>query len=420
MALAQQLDWPSPELCRVPYPVFLDPEIYEQEQVRLFHGPVWLFLGLEAEIPDPGDYMTTYAGDAPVVVDRAEDGSLHAFVNSCAHRGTLVVRDRKGNAGDHTCVYHHWCYDLRGNLIGVPFERGIGGAGGMPEDFDKAAHGLRKLRVASYRGAVFGTFDAHAEPLADYLDAPVRDFLDRLFARPIAVLGHRRQRFPCNWKLYYENYGDGYHAGLLHQLAAAFGLHRATQDGARTPDKLARHAASYVKADSDDGETVDEGYRGTRLGRQIADPLRLEDPSFVGWRDEVGDGHVVRTCSVFPGALFAQVGNVLETEQIRPKSATEFELYWTCFGYADDDDELRRLRFEQANLVGPAGYNNMEDGEVGILAQRGIRRRRDHSVIEMGGRGPIAYHDGHHRVSETMVRGFWRHYCRLMDVEPAA
>ena len=103
-----------------------------------------------------------------------------------------------------------------------------------------------------------------------------------------------------------------------------------------------------------------------------------------------------------------------------PKSATEFELYWTCFGYADDDDELRRLRFEQANLVGPAGYNNMEDGEVGILAQRGIRRRRDHSVIEMGGRGPIAYHDGHQRVSETMVRGFWRHYCRLMDVQPAA
>ena len=80
---------------------------------------------------------------------------------------------------------------------------------------------------------------------------------------------------------------------------------------------------------------------------------------------------------------------------------------------------MRLKRFEQANMVGPAGYNNMEDGEVGILAQRGIRRRDDHSVIEMGGRGPIEYHEGHHRVSESMVRGFWQHYCRLMAVEPA-
>jgi anthranilate 1,2-dioxygenase large subunit len=419
MARANQLRWPSANLCRVPYAVFLDPQIYEQEQAQLFNGPVWLFLGLEAEIPDPGDYKTTYAGDAPVVIDRAEDGSLHAFVNSCAHRGTLVVRDRRGNAANHTCVYHHWCYDLRGDLIGVPFERGIAGVGGMPEDFDRSAHGLQRLRVASYRGVIFGTFDADAEPLEDFLDVPIREFLDRLFAKPIVLLGHRRQRFPCNWKLYYENYGDGYHAGLLHQLAAAFGLHRATQTGARTPDKFGRHAASYVLADSDDRDVVEQGYQGTRLSQQIGNPLQLEDLSFAGWRDEVGDGHVVRTCSVFPSALFAQVGNVLETEQIRPKSATEFELYWTYFGYADDDDELRRKRFEQANMVGPAGYNNMEDGEVGILAQRGIRRRGDdHSFIEMGGRGPVEYHDGHHRVSETMVRGFWQHYCRLLGVAP--
>ena len=419
MARANTLNWPSPELCRVPYAVFLDADVYEQEQADLFNGPVWLFLGLEAEIPQPGDYKTTYAGDAPVVINRAEDGSLHAFVNSCAHRGTLVVRDRKGNATDHTCVYHHWCYDLRGNLIGVPFERGISNVGGMPADFDKAAHGLQKLRIASHSGVIFGTFAAEAEPLIDYLGETACAFLDRLFAKPIVLLGHRRQRFPCNWKLYYENYGDGYHAGLLHQLAAAFGLHRATQGGARTPDPIGRHATSYVLADSDDAATIARSYAETGFGEDVSTPMALEDLSFAGWQDEVGDGRIVQTCSVFPSALFATVGNVLETEQIRPKSATEFELYWTYFGYADDDDALRLKRFQQANMVGPAGYNNMEDGEVGILAQRGIRRRTDHSVIEMGGRGPIEYHEGHHRVSENMVRGFWQHYCRLMAVQPA-
>ena len=413
------LVWPRADFSRIPYAVFLDEDVYEREQDQVFQGPVWLFLGLQAQLPNPGDYITTYAGDCPIVVSRAEDGSLHAFVNSCAHRGTMVVRDRKGNAENHTCVYHRWCYDLRGDLIGVPFQRGLGGKGGMPEDFDKSEHGLRKLKVASYREAIFGTFDPEAEPLEDFLDRPCLDFLDRLFMKPIKVLGYRRQRFPNNWKLYYENYGDGYHAGLLHQLAATFGLHRATQTGARTPDKWGRHAAGYVSADSDTTEVIQEGYRDTELGAQIANPLELEDLSFVGWRDEVGDGQIVRTCSVFPSALFAQVGNVLETEQVRPKSATEFELYWTLFGYTDDDPELAQKRLQQANMVGPAGYNNMEDGEVGILAHRGIRRRgHEHSVVQMGGTGAIEPQDGHHRISEMMVRGVWRYYCHLMGYRP--
>ena len=378
---------------------------------------MWLFLALEVEIPNPGDYKATYAGDMPVVVNRAEDGSLHAFVNSCAHRGTMVVRERKGNAENHTCVYHRWCYDLHGDLIGVPFQRGLGGKGGMPADFDKSKHGLQKLRVASYRGVIFGTFNEATEPLEDFLDQPLLDFLDRMFAKPIELLGYRRQRFPNNWKLYYENYGDGYHGGLLHELAAMFGLHRVTQAGARVPDRLGRHSIAYLYSESDTNEIIEEGYGDTELGEQIAHPLQLEDMSFVGWQDEVGDGQSVRVSNVFPNCLFAQVGNVLELEQIRPKSAHEFELYWIYFGYADDDAELRQKRLQQANMVGPAGYNNMEDGEVGILAQRAIRRRgNQHSFIEMGGRGDIVTED--HLVSEMTVRGFWRYYCYLMGYQP--
>ena len=413
MASSNDLIWPAADFSRVPYAVFLDEDVYEREQELVFQGPVWLFLGLHAQLPNPGDYITTYAGDCPIVVSRAEDGSVHAFVNSCAHRGTMVVRDRKGNAENYTCVYHRWCYDLRGDLIGVPFQRGLGGKGGMPEDFDKSEHGLRKLKVASYREAIFGTFDDSVEPLDEFLDEPLRDFLDRTFMKPIEILGYRRQRFPNNWKLYYENYGDGYHAGLLHQLAAMFGLHRVTQAGARIPDKLGRHSVAYLYADSDSTEVIEEGYGDTELGDQIANPLELEDMAFVGWRDEVGDGQSVRVSNIFPNCLFAQVGNVLELEQLRPKSANEFELYWIYFGYTDDDAELRQKRLQQANMVGPAGYNNMEDGEVGILAQRGIRRRgREHSFIEMGGRGEIVTED--HLVSEMTVRGFWRHYCQLM------
>ena len=168
-----ELRWPRSDYSRVPYSVFLDPELHALEQERIFRGPVWLNVGLEAEIPNPGDYLTSFAGDTPIVVVSAADGSLQAFVNRCAHRGTLLVRHRFGTTDDFTCIYHHWCYDLKGDLIGVPFMRGLKGKGGMPADFEMADHGLRKVRVDSYAGVIFVTFDASTEPLAEFLDEPM-------------------------------------------------------------------------------------------------------------------------------------------------------------------------------------------------------------------------------------------------------
>ena len=102
------LRWPNNDFSAVPYPVFYDQEVFNAEQERVFRGPLWCYAALQAEIPNPGDYKSTFVGDTPIVVDRAEDGTIHAFVNRCAHRGTLLVRDQFGNRRDHTCIYHHW------------------------------------------------------------------------------------------------------------------------------------------------------------------------------------------------------------------------------------------------------------------------------------------------------------------------
>jgi len=73
---------------------------------------------------------------------------------------------------------------------------------------------------------------------------------------------------------------------------------------------------------------------------------------------------------------------------------------------------------KQANIVGPAGFSSMEDGEVGRLVQLGIRgERHAHSVIEMGGVGPIESQDT--TLTEVPVRGFWKNYCALMGIVPA-
>ncbi len=217
--------------CRVPYGVFTDPEVYAVEQERVFRGPAWSFVALEAEIPNAGDYKLTFVGDTPVVVNRAPDGRVHAFVNRCAHRGAALCRELRGNVTSHVCVYHQWAYDLEGNLVGVPFRRGLNGQGGMPADFDMRQHGLDKLRVDSYGGLVFATFSHEVEPLADYLGPMPRAAIDRIFNRPIRVLGDQRQYIAGNWKLYAENTRDPYHASLLHLFHCTFGLYRSSQKG---------------------------------------------------------------------------------------------------------------------------------------------------------------------------------------------
>src|SRR4051794_24184076 len=106
----------SGDLTRVPFWAYQDPDILKREQQRLFEGPVWNFLCLEVEIPEPGDWRATFIGEMPVVVARDADGTIAAFENRCAHRGALICLDDEGRgAKDFHCVYHAWRYDLRGN-----------------------------------------------------------------------------------------------------------------------------------------------------------------------------------------------------------------------------------------------------------------------------------------------------------------
>ncbi len=414
MTNLDEVVWPRADYSRVPYMVFADQDVFDREMERVSHGPVWCYIGLEAEIANSGDYITTFLGNTQIVVTRDEQGRVHSFVNRCAHRRTTLVRDLSGNAEDFTCIYHHWCYDLNGNLIGVPFERGMNGQGGMPDSFVKVNHGLRKLPIAIRSGVIFSSFHPDPEPFEDYAGPRSLEFLDMMFGRPIEILGYMRQRMPSNWKLYWENINDNYHAGLLHQFQATFGLYRNTLEGGTLMDDEARHSLLWGIFESDDDERIEEGYGD--IGVYNPD-LKLEDESVVEFVDEAGDNRAVNFLSIFPSVYFQRISNTLATRQIRPKGPDEFELYWTTFGYKDDDARMRHLRLKQNNMIGPGGLISMEDGESGLLGQRILNSYRDgYSVIEMGDLGPIE--DQHHVLTEVPIRGFWRYYAKLMGWQP--
>ncbi|MDP6257083.1 MAG: Rieske 2Fe-2S domain-containing protein, partial [Alphaproteobacteria bacterium] len=155
--MTEPLQWPEPGVTRIPYRVYSDPEIYALEQQRIFRGPVWNFLCLEIDIPNPGDYKTSTVGEIPVIVTRDEDGDIHAMVNRCTHKGALVCLKEKGNAKMLTCIYHSWSFDMAGKLKGIAFRNGLQGKGGLPKDFDPDKHALELLRVEVFCGLVFGT-----------------------------------------------------------------------------------------------------------------------------------------------------------------------------------------------------------------------------------------------------------------------
>jgi phenylpropionate dioxygenase-like ring-hydroxylating dioxygenase large terminal subunit len=85
--------------------IFRDPAIFELEMRHIFEG-TWVFLGLEAQVPKPHDFYTTWIGRHPVVVSRDRAGRLHCFINSCRHRGAIVCHTMRGNRKFHVCQYH--------------------------------------------------------------------------------------------------------------------------------------------------------------------------------------------------------------------------------------------------------------------------------------------------------------------------
>jgi anthranilate 1,2-dioxygenase large subunit len=409
----QTLKWPKQGNARVPYRVFADPEIYRAELDRIFLGPTWQCLGLAAELPEPGDYKTTFLGETPVIVTRGEDDEIHAMVNRCAHRGNLVCLKERGHTKDGlTCVYHAWRYDLTGNLTSVAFRRGVGGKGGMPESFRLEEHGLKRLRTDTFAGLVFGTLSVDAPPLSEYIGNDIGGRIGRVMRGKPKLLGTTSQILHNNWKLYFENVKDTYHASLLHSFFTTFRISRLTTAGGVAIAESGAHHASYTYGEQrGDNATSDKLYGEIH---SLHEDYRLQEPGFLDSVDEIGDGVTLQILSVFPNFVLQQISNSIALRLVLPKGPDKTELQWIYIGFEDDDAAMTERRLQQANLVGPAGYVSMEDGAVGAFIQRAIKGGEDEcSVIEMGG---FEHAPQPTPATEASVRGFWNAWRPLMGL----
>ena len=265
------------------------------------------------------------------------------------------------------------------------------------------------LNVDAYQGLIFVSFARELHSLEDYLGPHMRPWLDRLFARPIQVLGYSRQFIRANWKLYAENVRDPYHASLLHLFHTTFGLYRSSMGGGVIMDEQGRHDMIQSYKRTEEQETA--AYKNAGL-RTYKKGYTLADPSLLQSRPELEPQLTNQIQTIFPGLVLQQIQNTLATRQVLPKAPDQFELIFTYFGYEDDDEELRAIRLKQANFVGPAGLISMEDGHATEIVQQAIVRDKDAaSYIAFGG---SEAENQDNLLTETAIRGFWQYYRGVM------
>ena len=195
--------------------IYTDPAIFEAEMTNIFGG-TWVYLAHESQIPNSNDFITAKLGLRPLIMTRDDNGVIRALYNRCTHRGTTLCRWPKGNSRSFQCPYHGWNFLNTGKLRGVPWPEGYANSLVREEKFDLA----QVPRVESYRGFIFGTLNMEAPSLVEHLGPikePIDEWLDRNPGGKVIVCEANRLKYNGNWKLAYDNSGDGYHVVFSHR-----------------------------------------------------------------------------------------------------------------------------------------------------------------------------------------------------------
>src|SRR5580704_7443486 len=196
---------------------YTDPAILDIEKTRIFLRS-WQLVGtldhacgevdsVKRTIADPESFFTTEVGGEPVVVVRDKQGVLRAFSNVCRHRAGPIALG-SGCKNVLRCQYHGWTYTLDGRLIGTPDVEGV-------EFFDRSAMGMVPLRCETWEQFIFVNFDLKADPLSTYLGQIPQQARGFQF-EGLQFAERRDYIINCNWKVYVDNYLEGYHIPIAH------------------------------------------------------------------------------------------------------------------------------------------------------------------------------------------------------------
>ncbi|MBT0570706.1 aromatic ring-hydroxylating dioxygenase subunit alpha [Curvibacter sp. CHRR-16] len=180
---------------------YLSDLVYQADMQHIF-GKHWIFVAVEPQIAEPGDYVTVEVGKTSILIVRDDDGSVQAFHNVCRHRGSRLCAQHKGSVGNVVCPYHQWTYNTQGQLLYAEH---------MGDGFDKSKHGLKKVHVRSVGGLIFICLAENAPTDFDEVAARMQPYLAPHKLAECKVAAQVEIIEKGNWKLVMENNRECYH-----------------------------------------------------------------------------------------------------------------------------------------------------------------------------------------------------------------
>lgn len=427
-------DRPQDGIFRVHRDVYVDPELFELEMKYIFER-TWSFLGLEAQIPRPHDFITGHIGRTPILVTRDAGQRVRAFLNVCRHKGAIVCRAEQGNAKKHhTCPYHGWVYDSSGTNVDIKDRA----AGNYPAGFDADGHDLVPLaRVGSYKGLIFGSLSPDVPALEDFL-GDARVFLDFVMDQgPHGmefIPGRSIYTYNANWKLQLDNGLDAYHLTSTHisfmeiqgrRRAGAGNVEARQFDWAKRPTQTAGmftfpygHAAFWAN--------------------QAEPEKRPIYPMLDEIHARVGDVRAEwmlkgRIISIFPNLQIPDAITLM-LRVFRPLAVDRTEMRSYCLAPIGESPELRAWRLRQfEDFFNPGGLATPDDTTVYEDCQHGFQAtampwlqgysRGAAAVVEGAndiarsiGIVPATSETGTYKTqTEAVLHGPYREWLRLMN-----
>ncbi|GLB68312.1 aromatic ring-hydroxylating oxygenase subunit alpha [Arthrobacter mangrovi] len=414
---------------RVHRSLYTDERVFNEEMVKVF-GHTWVYLAHESQLPEPNSFVSTKLGLRPIIVTRDRRGGLHAVFNRCAHRAATVCREETGVAKSFQCPYHGWTFKNTGELVGAPWPQGYG------PDFDKSEFGLGKVtRVDSYRGFIFGTLSEAAPPLADYL-GEARPWLDYWIDRApegevVVRSAAHRMGYRGNWKLAFDNAGDGYHPSFSHrsllEMASRMGDSKDMSYFGKTPDdgpmkvySLGNGHSVIDQRPNFDGPGSIWANQRPQPGREKFEELiRAKYPEDADRLLDISAGGQINL-SIFPNLLI--IGNQIQV--IEPLSVDRTQLTWNATSIGGVPEEVNTMRMrtqEDFPAFGePDDQANFEEVQRGlavteeewVLMNRGLNVDGWQTIDENGVIVTAV-------TDEIHMRGYYEEWLRLMNGEPA-
>ncbi len=342
----------NPDLSRaatLPASCYTDPAMLALEHKNVF-ARSWQCAASLDQLRHPGNFLAVDVLGTPVVLTRDTAGKLNAFYNICRHRAGVVARGF-GNRKSLQCAYHGWLYGLDGSLKNAPEMEGT--LDFMPADF-----GLIPIKVDTWGPFVFVNLSSDAPPLLEVLGKIPQETAKFDFSR-MRVVKHIDYPVESNWKVYVDNYLEGYHVPIAHP-----GLFR---------------EIDYAQYRVDTHRYYSSQYAPIR-------PVRTEDANGRVYAQLSGDDQALYYW-IFPNFMLNIYMGMLQTNVVIPDGAdrciVRFEWYFSDDAPPESWDKLNdaiefsdEIQREDAQLCADVQRNL----KVGVYTRGRFNAKRENGV----------------------------------------